>query len=407
MRTDGGWVLNGQKVWTSYAQFADWGLCLARTNPDVPKQQGISALVVDMRAPGVEVRPLRQITDETEFNEVFFADVFVPDDRSIGPVERGLARRELHAHARARHEPAPARHPHPAARGAAAPRARVAARSTTRGSRRASPQAAVEVRLFQLHNWRTLSRVAKGESTRARGQRAEALLERDEQAAPRHRDGRARPGAPLWRGADDNPGDGAWQRSWLYYQASSIWAGTNEIQRNILGERVLGLPRRAERRVRSTRPDDCCVGLRRFETIAYEVDGPVARSRSTGPTPPTRRTRSMIDEIDAALDLADADDDVRVVVLAGEGKHFSAGHDLKEILAGADEWAAMRDTPEGKLRHEQVMYFDKLRAPPRLPQADDRGGAGRVRGGRADARVHVRPDRGRRRRQVLQPGRRA
>ncbi len=68
----------------------------------------------------------------------------------------------------------------------------------------------------------------------------------------------------------------------------------------------------------------------------------------------------MIDELDAAFDRADADDAVRVVVLAAEGKHFSAGHDLKELLAGEEHWSAMRSTPEGKLRHEQVMYFDKL-----------------------------------------------
>ena len=68
----------------------------------------------------------------------------------------------------------------------------------------------------------------------------------------------------------------------------------------------------------------------------------------------------MIGELDAAFDRADADDDVRVVVLAADVKHFSAGHDLKELLAGEEHWAAMRATPEGKLRHEQVMYFDKL-----------------------------------------------
>ncbi|HYZ98787.1 MAG TPA: acyl-CoA dehydrogenase family protein, partial [Acidimicrobiales bacterium] len=86
---EGGWVLDGQKVWTSYAQFADWGLCLARSNPDAPKRHGITAFAVDMRAPGVEVRPLRQITGESDFNEVFLTEVFVPDDCVIGEVDAG------------------------------------------------------------------------------------------------------------------------------------------------------------------------------------------------------------------------------------------------------------------------------------------------------------------------------
>ena len=96
-----------------------------------------------------------------------------------------------------------------------------------------------------------------------------------------------------------------------------------------------------------------------FETIRYEVDGHLAFLTLNRPDAANAQSSLMIDEIDAALDLADADDDVRVVILGGEGKHFSAGHDLKDILSGADEWARMRDTPEGKLRHEQVMYWDK------------------------------------------------
>jgi enoyl-CoA hydratase len=96
-----------------------------------------------------------------------------------------------------------------------------------------------------------------------------------------------------------------------------------------------------------------------FETILYAVDGPVATITMNRPDAANAQNSQMLYEIDAALDAADADDDVRVVVLAGAGKHFSAGHDLKEILSGADEWARLRDTPEGKLRHEQVMYWDK------------------------------------------------
>lgn len=96
-----------------------------------------------------------------------------------------------------------------------------------------------------------------------------------------------------------------------------------------------------------------------FETIRYRVDGLVATITLDRPDVANAQSSRMIDEIDAALDLADADDAVHVVVLEGAGKHFSAGHDLKEILGGTDEWARLRDTPEGKLRHEQVMYWEK------------------------------------------------
>jgi alkylation response protein AidB-like acyl-CoA dehydrogenase len=104
-------------------------------------------------------------------------------------------------------------------------------------------QAFVEVRLFQLHNWRTLSRLQKGKEPGPEG--SVLKLYWSEMSQRLHETAMAvlGPAAPLWHHATDNPGDGRWQRSWLYYHAASIFAGTNEIQRNILAERVLGLPR--------------------------------------------------------------------------------------------------------------------------------------------------------------------
>jgi alkylation response protein AidB-like acyl-CoA dehydrogenase len=78
------WLMNGQKVWTTLAHISAFGLIVARTNPDVPKHKGLTAFLVDMKAPGVEVRPLFQITGEAEFNEVFFTDVRIPDSARIG-----------------------------------------------------------------------------------------------------------------------------------------------------------------------------------------------------------------------------------------------------------------------------------------------------------------------------------
>jgi alkylation response protein AidB-like acyl-CoA dehydrogenase len=240
---EGGYRVSGRKVWTSYAQFADWGLCLARSDPEAPKrQQGITALIVDMHDQGVAVHPLVQSTGEAEFNEVELDDVFVPDERRVGAEgqgwsvanstlthERGINPRQLVIHSQLIEE--------------------LLRMAEKKGSfddwrlRQQLAQAAIEVRLFQLHNWRSLTRLSKGEEP---GPEGSALkLYWSEMSKRLHQTAMDVLGtdAPLWQGAPGNPADGAWQRSWLYYQASSIFAGTNEIQRTLVGERVLGLPR--------------------------------------------------------------------------------------------------------------------------------------------------------------------
>ncbi len=88
-RVEGGWTVTGQKVWTSAGHDATFGFALVRTDPDAPKRAGITAMMLDMHAPGVEVRPIRQITGEAQFDEVFLDDVFVPDDHVVGGVNEG------------------------------------------------------------------------------------------------------------------------------------------------------------------------------------------------------------------------------------------------------------------------------------------------------------------------------
>ncbi len=237
-----GWRLHGRKVWTSYAQFADWGLCLARTDPEASKRAGITVFMVDMRVPGVEVRPLRQMTGESDFNEVVFDGAFVAGDQVIGTVndgwsvagsvlagERGTNPRQLVIHAQLLDE-----------------LVLLASQQGLSDDPRAAQdlaQAFVEVRLFQLQNWRALSKQAHG---RLPGpETATAKLYWSEMSQRLHAIAMRVLGdaAPLWRDAHGNPARGRWQRSWLYYRAASIFAGTNEIQRNVIGERTLGLPR--------------------------------------------------------------------------------------------------------------------------------------------------------------------
>jgi alkylation response protein AidB-like acyl-CoA dehydrogenase len=97
VRAEGGWRLTGQKVWTSRADWAQFGVCLARTDADAPKHKGITYFIVDMKTPGLDIRPLREITGDNLFNEVFFDDVFVPDEMVVGQVNDGwrLARTTL------------------------------------------------------------------------------------------------------------------------------------------------------------------------------------------------------------------------------------------------------------------------------------------------------------------------
>jgi alkylation response protein AidB-like acyl-CoA dehydrogenase len=241
-RVDGGWQLDGHKVWTSYAQFADWGVCLARSDPDAPKHKGLSFFAVDMHAPGVEVHPLVQLTGEAEFNEVELNEVFVPDDQLVGAPgegwrvagstlsnERGVNPRQLVIHMQHLEELLSA-----AAAGGAFDDTRL---------RRKLAQAYVEVRLFQLHNWRSLSKLQHGLEPGPEGSILKLYWSEMSKRLHALALEVLGPAAPLWHDATGNPGDGSWQRAWLYYQAASIFAGTNEIQRNVIGERVLGLPR--------------------------------------------------------------------------------------------------------------------------------------------------------------------
>jgi enoyl-CoA hydratase len=98
-----------------------------------------------------------------------------------------------------------------------------------------------------------------------------------------------------------------------------------------------------------------------FEVVRYETDGAIAIITMNRPELANAQDSALIDELDAAFDLADADDAVRVVILAGSGKHFSSGHDLKALVGGdeADEWVRMRETPEGKFHHEKTMYYER------------------------------------------------
>jgi alkylation response protein AidB-like acyl-CoA dehydrogenase len=230
-----GWLLNGQKVWTSYAQYARWGICLARTDAEGSKHAGISYLVVDMTSPGIEIRPLVQVTGEAEFNEVFLTDVFVPEDHLVGPLHGGWAV----ANTTLANE-----------RGTNFPFKEQVVHETfiqelfELGEERgalddpciadALVQAFVDLRVLRLHNWRTLSRLSRGEEPGAES----SWVKLQWSDMTQHLSATA-----LDVCGDDGHLAGKWSRQFLWRGAASIAGGTSEIQRTIIGDRILGLPR--------------------------------------------------------------------------------------------------------------------------------------------------------------------
>jgi 3-oxochol-4-en-24-oyl-CoA dehydrogenase len=241
--TDGGWLLTGQKVWTTMAAEADWGICLARTNPTAPKHLGITYFIVDMASRGIDVRPLRELTGLAMFNEVFLDDVFVPDDCVVGEVDGGwpLARTTL------ANERVSMGSGSSFGGGIEALLGLVAERT---GDGQAPPDALLLDELGAL--------VAEAHSVAAIGVRATARSLRGEapgaEASVRkllgvEHDQRTQEMGLLLLGPDGATTDGVagrWTFGFLANRCLTIAGGTSEIQRNVIGERLLGLPRDPE-----------------------------------------------------------------------------------------------------------------------------------------------------------------
>jgi alkylation response protein AidB-like acyl-CoA dehydrogenase len=234
-RCDGGWLVSGQKVWTSYAQFAKWGLCLARSDPESTGPRGLSLLVVEMQSPGVEIRPLVQMTGDAEFNEVFMEDVFVPDDRLVGARGEGwsVASTTL-AHERGTNFPFKEEVVH---EGYLSRLFETAVRNGSFDDPRVSDalvDAYVRLLVLRTHNWRTLSNLAAGKVPGPESSWVKLTWSDMTQMLS---------AAGLDVIGSDAPGSGPWQRQWLWSKAASIAGGTSEVQRNVIAERILGLPR--------------------------------------------------------------------------------------------------------------------------------------------------------------------
>jgi alkylation response protein AidB-like acyl-CoA dehydrogenase len=242
------YVVNGQKVWTSLAHIADWMMLLARTSPEAPKHKGITYFLVDMHAPGVSVRPLRQLTGDAEFNEVFLENVRVPAANILGGLDGGwqvgittlmYERLALGFGLQARFQIALE------ATLGLARRMRRDGRPAAEDPvmRQKLAQLVIDNAVFKYTGARAITRLLKGERPGPEAsagkiwwcERHQALQDVAQELLGLH--------GQVGRGSPWAVDGGIWQYSFLRSRANSIEGGTTEIQRNIIGERVLGLPR--------------------------------------------------------------------------------------------------------------------------------------------------------------------
>jgi alkylation response protein AidB-like acyl-CoA dehydrogenase len=236
-------LVNGQKVWTSMAHVADWCFLLARTDPAAPKHKGLSFILVDMRSPGITVRPLRQITGEAEFNEVFFDGVRVPAANLVGTLHEGWGvalttlayERDLLTFIR-----------HISLRNALH---RLVALARERGRvhdpviRQKLAAVWIGEQALQLNAYRSLTKLLRGGQPGPEGSTSKLFWSQVDQELAQVATEILGPYSQLAQDAPQAPDGGQWEFYALLAQASGIRAGTSEILRNILGERVLGLPK--------------------------------------------------------------------------------------------------------------------------------------------------------------------
>ena len=243
LRSGDEYVVNGQKVWTSMGHVADWCFLLVRTNPTAAKHKGISFLLVDMKTPGITVRPLRQITGEAEFNETFFDNVRVPVENLVAKENEGWGvaittlahERDVLTHIR-----------HISLRNALHRLLKLAKERGATSSpivRQKLAHLYISEQALQLNGYRGLTNIMRGGHPGPEGSTAKLLWSQTDVELAQTATEILGPYSQLEGGTSWAPDDGQWEFYELLARGSGIRAGTTEILKNILGERVLGLPK--------------------------------------------------------------------------------------------------------------------------------------------------------------------
>jgi alkylation response protein AidB-like acyl-CoA dehydrogenase len=242
-RTDDGWVINGQKVWTSLAHDAAFGILLARTNPDVPKHQGLSYFIIDMKSPGVEVRPLVEMTGEHLFNEVFFTDVRVPADALIGEEGNGWAMaRDTLDNERVTLSRAGLQWGWGPTAEDLVQLARDAGGVDDPVLRMRLVDAYIEHEIIRIHGLRMVAAAVSGRPGPEASLRKALSDPHGQKTFILARDLAGAAGMLLESGPLGSSPEW-WARGFLFAPALTIGGGTSEVLRNVIAERMLGLPR--------------------------------------------------------------------------------------------------------------------------------------------------------------------